>query len=194
MKFQPLCLLAAGTLACATLVAAGPAALRAQTSVSRFAMLPLVVGGDTTLPYAVNPTVAERTKLGTSLQSRIAQMKGGTPVASRRVAAALGAAGYDQNSTYRQCDTAECARKVGKTLHVDTVVFGSVTRAMAVIWGTEVSLVDVASGKVQGPYSLGYKGDFVTLSTAVPTLAKAVSAQLIADANERKRAMAFSHH
>jgi len=64
----------------------------------------------------------------------------------------------------------------------------SVTRALAMIWGSQVSMVDVASGAVTGPYELGYKGDFLTLSTGVDTLAQAVSTRMIADAARRAAA------
>lgn len=64
-------------------------------------------------------------------------------------------------------------------------MYGSVMRYMAMIWGTEVNLVDVASGKIEGPYTLGYKGDYVALSSGVDTLAQALSTRMIADAAAR---------
>lgn len=73
-------------------------------------------------------------------------------------------------------------------------MFGSVTRALAMIWGSQVSLVDVATGKVTGPYELGYKGDFTTLSTGVDTLAQAVSARMIADAQLRRSHAVAARH
>ncbi len=157
----------------------------------QFALLPLVAG-DTGMPYAVLPTVSERAELGHRFETRVMAMSGGVAIAAPRVERAIARAGYDQNSAYRQCADAGCARKLGHALHVDTVMFGSVTRAMAMIWGSQVSTVDVASGVVRGPYDLGYKGDFLALSTGIDTLAQAVSTRLIADAAERRRAHALT--
>lgn len=172
----------------AGLVASASANAAERTS---FALLPLVAG-DTGMPYQVHATEAERTELGTKFERGVMAMKGGVAVAPSRVERAIEAAGYDQNSAYKQCDDAACARKIGRSLHVDTVMFGSVTRALAMIWGSEVSLVDVASGNVTGPYDLGYKGDFITLSTGVDVLAQAVSTRMIADAAGRKRSHAIA--
>jgi len=165
---------------------AGLAATRANPSPapSTFALLPLVAG-DLGLPYAVLPTAEERGALGRKLAFEVVHARGGAEVSPPRVAAVLVRAGIDQNSTYRQCASAECARRVGRALHVDTVMYGSVMRYMAMIWGTEVNLVDVASGKIEGPYTLGYKGDYVALSSGVDTLAQALSTRMIADAAAR---------
>lgn len=172
---------------------AGFAAVSPARSTERptFALLPLVAG-DTGMPYQVHATQAERAELGAKFERGVIAMKGGIAVPSARVEHAIAAAGYDQNSAYKQCDDAACARKVGRSLHVETVMFGSVTRALAMIWGSEVSLVDVASGNVTGPYDLGYKGDFLTLSTGVDVLAQAVSTRMIADAAVRKRSHAVA--
>ena len=167
----------------------------AKADASRFALLPLVAG-DTGIPYAIFPTPAERAALGGRLQNEVVAMNGGAAIDPPAVERAIAKAGYDQNSSYRSCDDADCARRVGRALHADTVLFGSVTRYMAMIWGTEVSMVDVATGAVQGPYSLGYKGDYTTLSTGVDALAQSVSHTLVADAAARNRAhtMASTHH
>ena len=175
-----------------TLGASGPAG--AKPAGDRFAILPLVAG-DTGQPYEIFPTAAERSALGGQLESEVTHRNGGSPVAPARVQAAVAKAGFDQNSAYRECDDAACARRIGRALHADTVLFGSVTRYMAMIWGTEVSMVDVATGKVQGPYALGYKGDYASLSAGVDELAQSVSSTLIAEAvaRNRTRSMASTH-
>ncbi len=185
--------LATGFLACALVALGAVSPVRAASTT--FALLPLVAG-DTGMPYQVHATQAERNELGTKFERRVMAMKGGVAIPMVRVERAIAAAGYDQNSAYKQCDDSACARKLGRTLHVDTVMFGSVTRALAMIWGSEVSLVDVATGTVTGPYDLGYKGDFLTLSTGVDVLAEAVSTRMIADAANRHhtRALASSSH
>ncbi|GAC1313432.1 MAG: hypothetical protein NVSMB21_24630 [Vulcanimicrobiaceae bacterium] len=177
-----------GAFALGSLLALGAPASAEQTS---FALLPLVAG-DTGMPYQVHATPAERGELGGKFERDVMRLHGGVAVPAGRVDRALASAGFDQNSEYKQCDDAICARKVGRALHVETVLFGSVTRALAMIWGSEVSLVDVASGKVTGPYELGYKGDFITLSTGVDTLAEAVSTRMIADAAVRHHARAVA--
>ncbi len=182
-------LVALGALAIA--LAFGANAAIAQTHASTYVMLPLVAG-DTGVPYQVFASKAERTTYGDAIARGVRAHDGGTRIAKSRVAKALAAAGFDQESPYRACDVAACARKIGRDVGADTVVFGSVTRALSMIWGSEVSVVDVATGHVAGPYDLGYKGDFLTLETGVDDLAQAVSQRLIADANARTRARAMA--
>jgi hypothetical protein len=47
---------------------------------------------------------------------------------------------------------------------------------MAMIWSAQASVVDVASGRVSGPYDVGYKGDYDAIAVGVDTLASAVRA------------------
>ncbi len=166
-------------------------ASQAQNNAGTFAMLPLVAG-DTGVPYQVHATHAERTSFGHSIAAQIRASDGGIPIADARIARALAHAGIDQETPYHACTDAVCARRIGRAVGADTVLFGSVTRALAMIWGSEVSIVDVATGRVQGPYDLGYKGDFITLEAGVGELAHAVSNRLIADSalRNRNRAMA----
>ncbi len=185
-------LLSLVTVACAASLVLAPAQTSAQSGAGTFAFLPLVAG-DTGMPYQVFPTPSERAELGRSIVAQVQANNGGTPVPDARVASVLAHAGIDQNTAYHACEDAVCARKVGRALHADTVIFGSVTRALAMIWGSQVSLVDVATGRVQGPYELGYKGDFITLETGVGTLAQVVSNRLIADAAERRHARTMAH-
>lgn len=191
MTFASVRTAALGALVFAAVLAAPRTAGAADTT--SFALLPLVAG-DTGMPYQVYATEAERDELGTKFERGVMALKGGVAIPAARVEHAVAAAGYDQNSQYKECDDAACARTIGRKLHVDTVMFGSVTRAMAMIWGSQVSLVDVATGRVTGPYDLGYKGDFTTLSTGVDVLAQAVSTRMIADATERKRERAVARY
>ncbi len=80
-------------------------------------------------------------------------------VGQKRLPPAVSAAGFDQTTPVRSCVVAECARKIGRSVHADQVVVGAVTREMAVVWGTTFSIVDVRSGKVVGEMNVGYKGD-----------------------------------
>jgi hypothetical protein len=57
-------------------------------------------------------------------------------------------------------------------------VFGLVTRLMAVIWSTEIHVVDVASGQELGQLSAGYKGDYNSMVQGEQTLG-AAAARLI---------------
>jgi hypothetical protein len=181
-----------GALAIALVVGStGAIAATAQINAGTFVMLPLVAG-DTGVPYQVFASKAERTTYGDAIARGIRARDGGTRVANSRVAKALATAGIDQESPYRACNDAACAREIGRAVHADTVVYGSVTRALSMIWGSEVSIVDVATGHVEGPYDLGYKGDFLTLETGVDVLAQVVSNRLIADASARSRARAMA--
>jgi hypothetical protein len=145
----------------------------------RFAVLPLVAG-DTGLPYAIDPSPAERLALGERLGKLIAGRA--TPVVDpARVNRVMVGDGYGPSSRRDACDDAACARRIGQQLGVRTVIYGSVTRAMALIWSTEVSLVDVATGAARGPYEVGYKGDYLSLMEGLPALAQAVANQLERD-------------
>lgn len=126
------------------------------------AVLALVVGvlnfaaGDPGLDYAVAPTAPQLSALGARLAHDL--RAAGTP--ARHIAAA--------------CDDAACARRVGAAHHVSRVIFSSATRHMAMIWSAQASVVDVASGRVSGPYDIGYKGDYDAIAVGVDTLANAM--------------------
>jgi len=64
------------------------------------------------------------------------------------------------------------------------VVFGEVTRLMAVIWSTEIHVVDIASGRELGQISAGYKGDYNSMVRGELTLG-AAAAHLIARKEQR---------
>jgi hypothetical protein len=126
------------------------------------AVLAMLVGvlsfapGDTGLDYAVLPTAPELSALGDRLAHDL--RAAGTP--ARHIAAT--------------CDDAPCARRVGAAHHVRRVIFSSATRHMAMIWSARASVVDVATGRVSGPYDVGYKGDYDAISVGIDTLASAM--------------------
>lgn len=121
------------------------------------AILP-VAAASTGLPYGI---VAS----GSELQIMTRQLRAGATsagirlVAQTRVASAVAAAGFDQNSPARACVSARCAKRIGRSLHADFVVFGSAMRPMAVVWSSEFSILDMRSGKVYEKLNLGCKGD-----------------------------------
>ena len=126
------------------------------------AAVALVVGvlsfapGDPGLPYAVMPTRPELSALGD------------------RLAHDLRADGAPAEHIAVTCDDADCARRAGRSHHVRRVIFSSVTRHMAMIWSAQASVVDVASGRVTGPYDIGYKGDYDALAVGLDDLAAAM--------------------
>lgn len=134
-----------------------PVPLVAETTHPTIAVLPMAAA-DPNVPYGLLPTPAElkimTTEVGAGLRSR-----GVSVIRIDRVAPAVSAAGFDQTAPIRACVVADCARRIGRAVGADTVVMGSVTRAMAVIWGTDFSIVDVRTGKVTSEMNVGYKGD-----------------------------------
>jgi hypothetical protein len=158
----------------------------ARHDTPRFAVLPLVVG-ETGLPDASAPSAAQRAALVAQLERATRRAHGGVAVAEARVVRALAQAGYDQDAPYRACAEPTCARRIGRALHVDAVVYGSVTRYMALIWGMDVAVVDVASGRVRGPFSLGYKGDYDALYAGEDALAAPLARTLVDAAARRGR-------
>jgi hypothetical protein len=127
--------------------------------VALFAMLIGVLTfapGDPGLDYAVAPTATELGALGDRLAHDL--RAAGTP--ARHIAAT--------------CVEAACARRVGQRDHVSRVLFSSATRHMAMIWSAQTSVVDVATGRVWGPYDVGYKGDYAAIAVGIDTLAAAV--------------------
>ncbi len=112
--------------------------------------------GDPGLPYAVAPTAPELRALG------------------ERLAHDLRADGTPAHHIPMVCDDAACARRVGLAHHLSRVVFSSATRHMAMIWTAQASVVDVASGRVSGPYDIGYKGDYEAIRAGLDSLAAAM--------------------
>ncbi|MDQ6825075.1 MAG: DUF3280 domain-containing protein [Candidatus Eremiobacteraeota bacterium] len=123
------------------------------------AVLPLAPA-DTYLPYAPIPSSSELGTLTRQLTAGVAEL----PIISLSRASvvnrALARRGYQQDSLARSCIESSCARQIGAADQARVVVFGTVTRLMAVIWSTEIHVVDVASGNELGQISGGYKGDY----------------------------------
>lgn len=121
------------------------------------AVLPLAAA-DPNMPYGLLPSPSELNVMTTRLSAGL-RASGLPLVKALRVAPAVSAAGFDQTLPIRACVVADCARRIGRSVHADAVVVGAVTRAMAVIWGTDFSIIDVKTGKVLGEMNVGYKGD-----------------------------------
>jgi hypothetical protein len=130
---------------------------RAAAAPPVVAVLPLAAA-DSNLPYGLLPSPGELDIMTGRLNAGL-RASGVTLVRERQIAPALSAAGFDQTTPIRACVVADCARRIGRKVHANAVVVGAVTRAMAVIWGTDFSIVDVATGKVLGEMNVGYKGD-----------------------------------
>ncbi|MGD0475464.1 MAG: hypothetical protein ABSB70_19935 [Candidatus Velthaea sp.] len=131
------------------------------------AVVGLIVGvltfapGDPGLDYAVTPTSPELRALGS------------------RLAHDLRAAGTPARYVAVTCSDAACARQVGEARHLSRVVFSSATRHMAMIWTANASVVDVATGKISGPYDIGYKGDYDAICVGLDELATAMRPALV---------------
>ena len=125
------------------------------------AVLPLAPAAPD-MAYQVLPSRGE-------LAAMTAQLRAGVGSArvtdAARVSAAVRAAGFDQGDYTRACIVADCARRIGRALHARRVVFGTVTRLMAVVWSTDVALLDVSSGRTIAELQLGYKGDVLAMES-----------------------------
>jgi len=121
------------------------------------AVLPLAAN-DTGIPYSVLPSASELSIMTGQLR---AGLEGASVslVVQRQVALAASTAGFDQTVPARSCAGVECAQSIGRAVHADEVVVGAVTRQMAVIWGTSLSIVDVRTGRIIVAENFGYKGD-----------------------------------
>lgn len=143
-------------LAVAALVLAAATPLSAATA-QTIAVLPLAAA-DSGMPYGLLPSSSELNIMTKQLRAGL-RAGGIALVHQERLPAAVAAAGFDQTTPIRSCVVADCAQRIGRAVHADTVVVGAVTRGMAVIWGTSFSIVDVRSGKVTAQMNVGYKGD-----------------------------------
>ena len=151
----------------------------AQTlSRTSIVVLPLAPA-DTYIPYAILPTSAE---LGTLTRQLIAGIGGFQNISLSQASVvnqALAQRGYHQDSLIHSCIETKCAREIGAAAGAQVVVFGDVTRLMAVIWSTEIHVVDIASGHELGQISAGYKGDYNSMVRGERKLGTA-AARLIA--------------
>lgn len=123
------------------------------------AVLPFAAG-DTGMPYSIAPSLAERTGL------------------ADRLAGDLRARGVRVVRATAACGDDACARRAGAALGAETVVFGTATRYMAMIWGASTDIIDVRTGRVDGPYAVGYKGDYEALRYGIDDLAVALDRRL----------------
>lgn len=121
------------------------------------AVLPLAAA-DTGLPYGLLPSAQELASMTAQLRAGL-QSHGIALVPAAATSAALSAGGFDQTKPERACASISCALAIGRKLHAGRVVFGAVTREMAVVWSTEYSVADVRTGKMLQHITLGYKGD-----------------------------------
>lgn len=140
----------------AALLVTGAPSLGAGDARAVIAVLPLAAA-DSGLPYGLLPSRSELNVMTRQLQAGLGT--GFALVAPERVRRALAAENVDQSVPSRSCAAVECARRIGRAVHADTVVAGAVTRAMAVVWSTDFLIVDVRTGKVLGEPRVGYKGD-----------------------------------
>jgi hypothetical protein len=123
-------------------------------------VLVLALGAaDPGLPYAPLPSRAE---LG-GLTDRLAHDLRGTGVRVVRAA--------------QSCDDNACALRLARERGARAVVFGATLRAMAMIWSTQATVVDVASGR-STTFDAGYKGDYLTMCVGIDELAGAVTRAL----------------
>jgi hypothetical protein len=130
----------AQTLALAAGLAAGP-----QLSV---AVLPLTAA-DPGIPYELLPTQSE-------LQTMTSGVRAGLEKSGVTLVPLDGAGAT-------KCYDELCAQKVGRERGARYVVFGSLARLMAVWWSTDLTVVDVSTGKVLGDLRVDYKGDVLSM-------------------------------
>ncbi len=151
------------------LAAAAAATLMYATATSatprRIAVLPLTAA-TSTVPYTISPLRSDLDAMTRRLRAGLATAPSLRIVPQSVVARALRAKGRDQTSPERACDEPRCARDVGSAAGADVAVYGEVTRAMAVVWGTRVYAVDVHTGAVVGDLQAGYKGDVTAMTIA----------------------------
>lgn len=160
----------------AIVIAASVPAFGAPTGTRAVAVIPLVPHL-TALPDAPTPSPAQLAQLTGDLRGGL-RARGVTLVPAQAVDAAVRRAGFDQRLPGRACTNVRCARRIGAIAGARTVVTGSTTRAMALIWATDAQLVDVASGRVWAPVQAGYKGDFETMRVGMDELAGALARAL----------------
>ena len=164
-------------------VAALPSHSDARPPAQRTPRLSVVVlplaPADTYIPYSVVPTSAELGELTRQLKDGIGGLQIISLSRSSVVSQALARRGYQQDSLIHSCIESECARNIGAAAGARVVVFGEVTRLMAVIWSTEIHVVDISSGRELGQISAGYKGDYNSMVRGEQTLG-AAAARLIA--------------
>jgi len=146
-------------------VALGTLSAAASAATTRAVAVQPLAPNATTLPYAPLPQPNELTAMTARLRDGLRDGRLRL-VPAAAVASALRRAGYDQRSAIRACVDAPCARAVGRAIGADVVVYGAVTRALAIVWGTHVYALDVRRGTVVADLQAGYKGDVTTMTLA----------------------------
>jgi ribosomal protein L7Ae-like RNA K-turn-binding protein len=140
----------------AALLGNSPAIAASAQPAGPVALLPLAPAS-TGLPYAPLPSPGELSDLTGQLRAGFAE--GGVRVIPlRRVSLAVTSEGFAQDSLERSCAEARCAQAVGRAVGADAVAYGRVTRLMALIWTTQVIVIDVRTGKQLAALQGGYKG------------------------------------
>jgi Protein of unknown function (DUF2380) len=120
------------------------------------ALLPLAPAS-TGQPYSPLPTPANLQDMTGQLRAGL--VEGGVRVMPLpRVARAVNSQGFEQNTLERSCADVRCAQAIGRAVGADAVAYGRVTRLMALIWSTDVTVVDVRTGKQLSALQGGYKG------------------------------------
>jgi hypothetical protein len=112
------------------------------------AVLPLTAA-DPGIPYEVLPTQSELQTMTSGVRAGLE--RGGVMLVPLDGAAAT------------RCYDELCAQKVGQERHARYVVFGSLARLMAVWWSTDLTVVDVRTGKPIGDLRVDYKGDVLSM-------------------------------
>ncbi len=139
-------LIAALTPALAGICAASANAQR--VAVLQFAIVPVGVNDE------VLPSSREIHDLSGDLRTAIGTRKGVMEV-----------------SVNTACEDVACALKVGRSTHSDVVVYGEVTRYMALLWSMELASVNVRTGQARA-LQQPYKGDISALEQDMPDLAR----------------------
>jgi Protein of unknown function (DUF2380) len=140
----------------AALLGSSPAIGASARSSGSVALLPLAPASSG-LPSAPLPSSVELRDLTGQLRAGFAT--GGVRViALPRVARTVASQGFAQDSLERSCAEVRCAQAVGRSVGADAVAYGRVTRLMALIWSTDVTVVDVRTGKQLAALRGGYKG------------------------------------
>ncbi len=121
---------------------------RAQrVTVLQFAIVPVGVNDE------VLPSSREIHDLTGDLRAAIGKHKGVTMVASDKT-----------------CFDVACALRIGRSAHSDVVVYGQVTRYMALLWAMQLASVNVRTGQARA-LQQPYKGDISALEHDMPDLA-----------------------
>ncbi len=94
-----------------------------------------------------------------------------------RLAHDLRATGVRVVRSAQSCDDRGCALRLARERGARAVVFGETLRAMAMIWSTQATVVDVPSGR-STTFDAGYKGDYLTMCVGIDELAGAVARAL----------------